>query len=81
MAWAVVIFGTIFNTFVSTVLAKVKTIALILHITAFVAILISFVYLAPHSTPQRVFATFANTGDWLISFLVGFIGVVFSSQE
>ena len=81
MAWAVVICAFGINTFVSTVLAKIETLILVLHIVGFFAILIPLVYLAPHSSPQQVFTAFVNAGDWstqTLSFFVGIIGLVFA---
>lgn len=65
----------------SSVLAKIETLILILHIVGFVAILIPLVYLAPHSSPQQVFTVFANAGGWPtqgLSFFVGLVGLVFA---
>ena len=81
IAWAVVLCALGINTLVSTVLAKIEAIILILHIVAFVAILIPLVYLAPHSSPQQVFTVFNNGGQWPtqgLSFFVGLIGLVFA---
>lgn len=81
MAWAVVIVSLAINTFVSTVLAKIETLILILHIVGFIAILIPLVYLAPHSSPHKVLTVFTNAGGWPtqgVSFFVGIIGLVFA---
>ena len=81
MTWAVVICAFGINTLVSTVLAKIEAIVLILHIVGFVALLIPLVYLAPHSSPRDVFTVFLNAGDWptqTLSFFVGIIGIVFA---
>lgn len=81
MAWSVVICALVINTMVSTVLAKIEALILILHIVGFVAILVPLVYLAPHSSPQEVFTVFVNAGDWPsqgLSLFVGLIGLVFS---
>ena len=81
LSWAVVTFGLAINTFVSSVLAKIETLALVLHIVGFVAILIPMVYLAPHSSPQQVFTVFVNAGGWStdgLSFFVGLVGTVFN---
>ena len=69
------------NTLVSTVLAKIETLILILHIAGFLAILVPLVYLAPHSSPQEVFGVFVNAGGWPtqgVSFFVGIVGIVFA---
>ena len=81
ITWALVACAFGINTFVSTVLAKIETIVLILHIVGFVALLIPLVYLAPHSSPRDVFSLFVNAGDWptqTVSFFVGIIGIVFA---
>lgn len=81
LAWAVAICSLLVNTFVSSVLAKIETLILILHIVGFVAILIPLVYLAPHSSPQQVFTVFVNAGTWPtqgLSFFVGLVGLVFA---
>ncbi|KAF6218105.1 hypothetical protein HO133_006063 [Letharia lupina] len=81
LAWAVVICGLGINTLVSSILAKIETLILILHIVAFVAILIPLVYLGPHSSPQEVFTVFTNAGGWPtqgLSFFVGLVGPVFA---
>ena len=81
MAWAVVICGLGINAMVSTVLAKIEALILILHMVGFIAILIPLVYLGPHSSPHEVFTVFVNAGGWPtqgLSFLVGLIGLVFS---
>lgn len=81
LTWAVVIISLSINTLVSTVLAKIETLVLILHIAGFLAILVPLVYLAPHSSPQEVFGVFANAGGWPtqgVSFFVGIVGLVFA---
>ena len=81
MTWALVICAFGINTLVSTVLAKIEAIVLILHIVEFVALLIPLVYLAPHSSPRDVFTVFVNEGNWptqTLSFFVGIIGIVFA---
>ena len=81
MAWAVVTCALGINTLVSSVLAKIEALILILHVVGFIAILIPLVYLAPHSSPQRVFTVFENAGSWPtqgLSFFVGLVGNVFA---
>ena len=81
ITWALAICAFGINTFVSSVLAKIEAIVLILHIVGFVALLIPLVYLAPHSSPQEVFTVFVNAGNWptqTLSFFVGIIGLVFA---
>ena len=81
LAWAVILCCLAINTLVSTVLAKVEALVLILHVVGFIAILVPLVYLAPHSSSQEVFTVFVNAGDWPskgLSFFVGLLGMVFS---
>ena len=81
LAWAVVMCGLGINTLVSSVLAKMEATILILHVVGFVAILIPLVYLAPHSSPEKVFTVFMNAGGWPtqgLSFFVGIVGLVFA---
>lgn len=81
LTWAVVIVGLGINTLVSSVLAKIETLILILHVVGFVAILTPLVYLAPHSSPRQVFTEFVNAGAWPtqgLSFFVGIVGSVFA---
>lgn len=81
LTWAVVACSLSINTLVSTVLAKIETLVLILHIAGFLAILVPLVYLAPHSSPQEIFADFVNAGGWPtqgLSFFVGIVGLVFA---
>lgn len=80
-AWAVVICSLGINALVSSVLAKIEALVLILHVVGFVAILIPLVYLAPHSSAQEVFTVFINAGGWPtqgLSFFVGIVGLVFA---
>ena len=81
LAWAVAICAFGINTLVSSILAKIEVLILIVHIVGFVAILIPLVYLAPHSSPQQVFTAFINEGEWPtegLSFFVGLVGTVFA---
>lgn len=81
MAWAVAICALGINALVSTILAKMEALILILHIVGFVAIMVPLIYLAPHSSPQQVFTVFENAGEWAtqgLSFFVGLTGLVFA---
>ncbi len=81
LTWAVVTLGLGINTLVSSVLAKIEALILILHVVGFVAILIPLVYLAPHTSPEQVLTVFMNSGGWPtqgLSFFVGLVGIVFA---
>ena len=54
----------------------IETLALILHIVFFFALLIPLVYLAPQSTPDFVFHSFQNNGGWsnnAVSWIIGML--------
>lgn len=80
LLWAVTLFATFFNTYLATHLPKVEGAVLILHIVGFFGILITLTYLAPHGTPQDVFATYLTLGGYSpgLSFFVGLITTVFA---
>ena len=69
------------NTFASKALPKLEIVYGIVHVTAFVAILIVLLYFAPHGSANDVFTLFLNEGGWSsqgLSFLVGMLGPAFS---
>ena len=52
-----------------------EVLILTLHILAFVAIFLPVVYLSPHVTADKVFATFLNEGSWSTMTLAFFVGI------
>ena len=74
LLYAIIAFALFVNTYLAAVLPKIESIILLFHILGFFCILIPLVYLAPHSSPADVFASFNNGGGWAsdgVSFLVG----------
>lgn len=79
LCWAVIAVAVFVNTVVSSLLPVIEGFILFFHITGFVAIIITLVYLAPHGSTIDVFHTVLNGGNWPtqgLSFCVGFIGNV-----
>ena len=70
----IIILAVIFDTMLSVALLNVEGMVLVLHVLGFVAILISLVYLAPHSAPSEVFTVFLDSDDWGLQALSFFIG-------
>lgn len=55
---------------------KLEGLILILHVSAFFAVLIPLVFMAPHTDPKTVFTVFINGGNWPttgVSFMVGLL--------
>ncbi|CAI6083875.1 unnamed protein product [Clonostachys chloroleuca] len=78
--WVILAFAVLINTVASKTLSQFEGLILVLHILGFFAILIPFVYLAPHGD-SSVFTTFLNGGEWPtmgLSFMVGLPASVFS---
>lgn len=61
---AVVVFCSLFNTFLAKRLPLVEGIVLILHIVGFVAIIVVLWVLAPRSSAHDVFTQFLDGGNW-----------------
>ena len=80
--WAIVIIAVLINTGATSVLPKIETAILILHIAGFFAVLIPVVHLAPNkASAHDVFTQFSNSGGWPsqgLSFFVGLIGSVYA---
>lgn len=79
--WAVILIGVLVNTVMLSLLPKIESVILIIHILGFFAILIPLVYMAPHGTASDVFTVFVNGGGWKttgLSFFVGITGNVFA---
>ncbi|KAI1121349.1 amino acid/polyamine transporter I [Nemania abortiva] len=79
LAWAVIAVCVFVNTVVAGVLPVLEGLILLIHVLGFIAILITLVYLSPHSSAEDVFFRSLNEGNWPsqgLSYLVGFIGNV-----
>ena len=80
--WAIVILAMLVNTAATSILPKIETAILILHVVGFFAVLITVVHLAPNkASAHDVFTVFSNGGGWPsqgLSFFIGLIGSVFA---
>ncbi|KAF2463971.1 putative amino acid permease [Lindgomyces ingoldianus] len=64
MYWAVTLVIVFINIFGIRFLPHIETLALILHVSFFFCILVPLVHLAPRSSSEFVFKSFANNGGW-----------------
>lgn len=79
LAWAVIAVCIFVNTVVAGLLPVLEGLILLIHVLGFIAILITLVYLSPHSSAEDVFFRPLNEGNWPsqgLSYLIGFIGNV-----
>ncbi|KAI2466144.1 amino acid/polyamine transporter I [Annulohypoxylon bovei var. microspora] len=79
LAWAVIAVAIFVNTVIAGLLPVLEGLILFVHVLGFIAILITLVYLSPHSSAEDVFFRTLNEGNWPtqgLSFCVGFIGNV-----
>ena len=79
--WAIIAFGVVVNTVVSSWLPTFEAMILILHILGFFAIIIPLLVLGPHAPPSQVFQLFINSGNWPtmgLSWFVGLLGNVYA---
>ena len=81
LLWAVIFFAVWIDTVVSSLLPKIESVIMILHILAFFAILIPLVYMGPHGSASDIFTVFLNECCWQtqgLSFMISIIGPVFA---
>lgn len=64
MYWAVTLVIVLINIFGIRIFPHLETLALILHVIFFFCILVPLVHLAPRSSTDFVFHSFANNGGW-----------------
>ncbi|KAI1403912.1 amino acid transporter [Hypoxylon fuscum] len=79
LAWAVIAVSIFVNTVIAGLLPILEGVILLIHVLGFIAILITLVYLSPHSSADDVFFRPLNEGNWPtqgLSYCVGFIGNV-----
>lgn len=62
--------------FLNGLLPKIEIAILVLHVTAFVAILVTLASMGEHGDARSVFATFANDGMWPTQGLAVFVGMI-----
>lgn len=78
-SWAMVAVAIFINIIIPNTLPKFEIIILVLHLLGFVAITAVLLALSPKASPEFVFHTVANGGNWPsqgISYCIGFIGNV-----
>ncbi|KAI1335306.1 putative amino acid permease [Xylariaceae sp. FL0016] len=76
MYWAVTAIIVFVNIFGIRIFPHLETLALILHVIFFFCILVPLVHLAPRSSSDFVFRSFANNGGWHsngVSWLIGLL--------
>lgn len=76
---AMTLFAIIFNTVFVSKLPVIEVIGLILHVSAFVAIVVVLWVMAPHSDPKTVWTDFEDNSGWGslgLSTLVGILGPI-----
>ncbi|PYH89694.1 GABA transporter [Aspergillus ellipticus CBS 707.79] len=81
MYWGMMAVAVFVNAVVSTLLPKVESFVLILHIVGFFAIIIPLLTLGERNSTEEVFTTFTNDGGFAtegLSFLVGMMGSMFA---
>ncbi|KAK2590155.1 hypothetical protein QQS21_012166 [Conoideocrella luteorostrata] len=79
--WACLAPVLFLNAWSGRILATFETLILVVHLTAFVAVMTALVALSPHADAAEVFTTFMNGGGWPsqgLSVFVGLIGNVFA---
>lgn len=79
--WGVLLLVVFINIFGIRIFPYIETLALILHIIFFFCILVPLVHLAPRSSPEFVFRTFANNGGWQSDGVSWFIGLLTSTYS
>ena len=65
----------IFNTALAVHLPFIEVIVLFIHITAFLATIITVWVMAPHGDPVNILLTFKNNGGWPSTGLAALIGI------
>ncbi|KAI2636960.1 putative amino acid permease [Hypomontagnella submonticulosa] len=76
MYWAVTVVIVLINIFGIRIFPYLETLALILHVIFFFCILVPLVHLAPRSSSDFVFRSFANNGGWTsdgVSWCIGLL--------
>lgn len=68
------------NSIGTKLLSLAEGFILVLHLSAFLAVLVPLVYFSPHGSARDVFATFANNAGWSSNGLSWFIGFSLSAN-
>lgn len=81
LVFAMVLLLYIINVFASDLWARVQNGLLILHVLAFLAVIITLWVMAPHQSAKAVFTDFSNFGGWSstgLALMVGQITAIYS---
>lgn len=78
IGYAVLAFSLFINTYLATLLPKIESAVLLLHVFGFFFVLIPLVYFGPHGDPSTVFTRFLNEGHWPTQGVSFFIGLTTS---
>ena len=78
LGYGVLAFSLLINTYLATLLPKIESLVLLLHVFGFFFVLIPLVYFGPHGDPSIVFKQFLNEGHWHTQGLSFFIGLTTS---
>lgn len=76
LMWAVLLVVFLVNSIGTKLLSLVEGFAMLLHLTAFLGILIPLVYFSPHGSARDVFVTFQNSAGWKSDGLAWFVGLI-----
>ena len=79
--YAVLVFAVVVAIALGPSVSQLESTLLVLYFVGFVAVLVPFVYLAPHGSAQSVFAVFVNGGGWStqgVSFFIGLSASAFN---
>jgi len=80
LIWAVMLVVFLMNSVGTKLLSLVEGFILVLHLSAFLAVLVPLVYFSPHGSARDVFVTFANNAGWSSNGLAWFIGFSLSAN-
>lgn len=80
LMWAVMLIVFLVNSIGTKLLALAEGVILVLHLSAFFAILIPLVYFSPHGSAEDVFVTFVDSAGWESDGLAWFIGFSISAN-
>jgi choline transport protein len=80
LMWAVMLVVFVINSIGTRLLAVAEGVILVLHVSAFLAVLVPMVYFSPHGTARDVFGTFVNSAGWESNGLSWWIGFSLSAN-
>lgn len=76
LIWAVLLVVFLVNSLGTKLLSLVEGFVMILHLTAFLGILIPLVYFSPSGSSTAVFGTFVDSAGWGSNGLAWFVGLI-----